>query len=47
MGWGVMLVKSKEERPDGSFKFVVENLADDKDFKTPPKLTWLCKVLCY
>ena len=44
MGWGVMLVKTKEERPDGSFKFSVEHLPDDKDFKTPPKFTWLSKV---
>lgn len=44
MGWGVMLIKSKEERPDGSFKFTVEYLPNETDFKTPPKFTWLCKV---
>lgn len=44
MGWGVMLIKSKEPRPDGSFRFVMECLPDDKDFKNLKSLTWLCKV---
>ena len=43
MAWGVMHIKSKETNPDGSFKFTADYLPDEKDFKTPPKITWLSK----
>ena len=41
MNWGNFVIKSKELRPDGSYKLTAEFLPDDKDFKKTRKYTWL------
>ena len=41
MNWGNFVIKSKELRPDGSYKLTAEFLSDDKDFKKTRKYTWL------
>lgn len=41
MGWGNVMILSKDVQPDGSYNLTGEYLSEDKDFKTTKKITWL------
>lgn len=41
MNWGNVMIHTKEEQPDGSYHMTGDYLAEDMDFKTTKKVTWL------
>jgi glutamyl-tRNA synthetase len=43
MGFGNVMILSKEVQPDGSYHMTGEHLPEDKDFKTTKKVTWLAE----